>query len=36
VKSNADRILMVERLMDLEENEVDEIENWEEEEEVDQ
>jgi hypothetical protein len=27
---------MVERLMDLEENEVDEIENWEEEEEVDQ
>jgi hypothetical protein len=36
VKANADRILMVERLMDLEENEVDEIENWEEEEEVDQ
>jgi hypothetical protein len=35
VKANADRILMVERLMDLEENEVDEIENWEEEE-VDQ
>jgi hypothetical protein len=25
VKANADRILMVERLMDLEENEVDEI-----------
>jgi hypothetical protein len=35
VKANADRILMVERLMNLEENEVDEIENWEEEE-VDQ